>query len=196
MARIGILGFGSLIDQPGAEIAAIEIPGERKRDVLTPFPIEFARSSRTRAGAPTLVPHRNGGRVRGQIIVLETDESYARDCLWRRELNKVGQEGHYRHKVNPTADTLIIDAYALEGLPTVLVARFAANIEPLTAKELAQRAVASAKALRDGRDGITYLIDAKRNGIVTPLSNDYEAEIIRLSGESSLEAAHASFLGA
>lgn len=194
MARIGILGFGSLIDDPGGEIAAIEVQSERKRGVFTPFSVEFARSSRTRKGAPTLVPHLRGARVPAQIIVVETDESYARDCLWRRELHKVGQGGHYRTVENPTVNTLIIDSYALGGLTLVLAARFAPNIEPLTATELAQRAIDSAKALIDRRDGISYLIDAKRNGIITPLSGDYETEIIRLSGECSLEAARTKYL--
>ena len=31
----------------------------------------------------------------------------------------------------------------------------------------------------NGRDGISYLLDAKRNGIVTPLSAPYELEILR-----------------
>jgi hypothetical protein len=57
MPRIGILAFGSLIGNPGDEIAALEIAAERRHGVLTPFPVEFARSSTKRGGAPTLVPY-------------------------------------------------------------------------------------------------------------------------------------------
>ena len=46
--------------------------------------------------------------------------------------------------------------------------------------------------MQDGKDGISYLIDAKRCGIQTQLSPDYEKEILRLTGTDSLEAALAS----
>jgi hypothetical protein len=71
----------------------------------------------------------------------------------------------------------------------VLSARFAPTITPLTAERLAQLAISSAQSQRDGRDGITYLMQAKRNGIVTPLSPAYEVEILRRTGASNLEAA-------
>jgi hypothetical protein len=32
--------------------------------------------------------------------------------------------------------------------------------------------------VRDGRDGITYLLEAKLNGIITPLSEEFEREIL------------------
>jgi len=44
------------------------------------------------------------------------------------------------------------------------------------------------RAGRD-KDGISYLIAAKKNGIVTPLSADYEREILRQTGTDNLEAA-------
>jgi hypothetical protein len=76
--------------------------------------------------------------------------------------------------------TLIIDRYEnLEGVDIVLAARFAATIVPLTAAHLAELAIESARLERTGRDGITYLIDSKRNGITTPLSDAYEQEILR-----------------
>jgi hypothetical protein len=54
-----------------------------------------------------------------------------------------------------------------------------ATISPLTAEHLAELAIESARRERHGRDGISYLIEAKRNGIVTPLSEPYEQEILR-----------------
>ncbi len=102
------------------------------------------------------------------------------DRLWRREVNKVGSGGHYVHRAKPGPHTLIIDRHEkLEGLAVVFSARFPATILPLTAEHLAQLAIKSACELGNGRDGITYLINAKRNGITTPLSDAYEREILR-----------------
>jgi hypothetical protein len=63
------------------------------------------------------------------------------------------------------------------------------NIEGLTATKLAELSVESARARHDGSDGISYLMNAKKCGIQTPLSPDYEKEILRLTGADSLEAA-------
>jgi hypothetical protein len=48
-ATLGILAFGSLISNPGAEIEAALVG--RKVDVRTPFGVEFARGSTKRGGA-------------------------------------------------------------------------------------------------------------------------------------------------
>jgi hypothetical protein len=60
-ASLGILAFGSLIDNPGAEIEAALVG--RKLNIRTPFGVEFARSSIKRGGAPTLVPSLSKARV-------------------------------------------------------------------------------------------------------------------------------------
>jgi hypothetical protein len=178
-ASVGILAFGSLIDNPGAEIEAALVG--RKLNVRTPFGVEFARSSNKRGGAPTLVPVEQGGApVSGQILLMNVSEQEAKDRLWRREINRVGQGGHYTHHANPGLNTLIIDRYEnYEQVSVVLAARFNATIVPLTAARLADLAIESARLERTGRDGIAYLIDAKRNGILTPLSEAYEQEILR-----------------
>jgi hypothetical protein len=175
---IGILAFGSLIDNPGAEIKAALVG--RRLNVRTPFRVEFARSSTKRGGAPTLVPVEQGGSpVLAHILLVNVAEHEAKDMLWRREIDKVGQGGHYVHHANPGPNTLIIDRYEnFEGVGAVLAARFAATITPLTAARLAELAIESARLERTGRDGITYLIEAKRNGIMTPLSDAYEQEIL------------------
>src|SRR5262249_13829676 len=85
--RLGILAFGSLIDDPGPELRnhiARTIP------VRTPFPIEFARYSGNRGGAATLVPFRTGQRVSARLFELttETEVSLATDMLYRRERHK------------------------------------------------------------------------------------------------------------
>jgi hypothetical protein len=77
------------------------------------------------------------------------------------------------------------------GVDVVLYTRIAPNIEDLEAAKLADLAIASAKSreLTEGRDGISYLIAAKRNGIVTPLSAVYEETILRRTRASSLNEA-------
>jgi hypothetical protein len=49
-ASVGILAYGSLIDNPGREIEAALVG--RKPNVRTPFGVEFGRSSIKRGGAP------------------------------------------------------------------------------------------------------------------------------------------------
>jgi hypothetical protein len=186
---VGILAFGSLIDSPGDELAPAITA--RKPNVLTPFGVEFARSSATRGGAPTLVPVQNGGSpVSAVILALNISEREAMDRLWRREINTVGLGGHYVARRDPGPNTLIIDRHEnLNGIAVVLSARFPPNIVPLTAERLAELAIESARQLGNGRDGVTYLIDAKRNGITTPLSNAYEREILRRTQASDLTEA-------
>jgi hypothetical protein len=57
------------------------------------------------------------------------------------------------------------------------------------AARLAELAIKSAHSQRPGRDGISYLIAAKRNGIVTPLSGAYEQEILRRTAARDLDEA-------
>lgn len=187
-SSVGILALGSLIENPGIEIEGALVG--RKLNVLTPFAVEFARSSLTRGGAPTLVPHPAGGPVNAQILLLNVSERAATDMLWRREINKVGTGGHYVHKSKPGRNTLVIETYKnFEGVEIVLAARFAPTIETLNAAALADLAIESASTERDGRDGISYLIQAKRNGINTPLSSAYEHQVLRRTQTKSLEEA-------
>ncbi len=199
MARIGILAFGSLIRNSGREIAELEVVAERRHSVQTPFPVEFARSSTKRGGAPTLVPYPTGASVAAEIIVIEASEQLAKDALWRRETDNLGSKKGYRERDNPNTNTLVIKSFKnFEGLPLVLAAWFQATIECPTATGLANLAIASAKdrSVSPGRDGITYLIDAKDCGIVTALSPDYEREILRLIGAATLEQAREALTAA
>ncbi len=60
---------------------------------MTPFEIEYARSSSGRNGAPTLVPvpDGKGSKVNAKILVLKDEVSLqkAKDILYRREIHKV-----------------------------------------------------------------------------------------------------------
>lgn len=192
---IGILAYGSLIDDPDVEIAGAAIG--RKVDVLTPFNIEYARTSRSRGGAPTLVPVEHGGSpVSGQILILDLTEHEAANRLWRRETRKVGSGLKYLPPKAIGTDTVVVKRIEnFAGVSVVLYTQISANIEPLTAEALAALAIASVGKAKPGMDGISYLIAAKGNGITTELSADYEAEILKQTGCDALEEALAK-LGA
>lgn len=55
-----------------------------------------------------------------------------------------------------------------------------------------QHAIRSARgqAGTNGMDRINYLMSAKRNGIKTVLSNDYESQILHLTDTINLEEAY------
>ena len=110
---------------------------------------------------------------------------------YRRETQKANSNISYVPPKTITPNTVVVESLrSLEGVETVLYTRISPNIEGLTAIKLAELAVNSARALQDGKDGISYLINAKRCGIQTPLSPDYEKEaILRLTGTDNLEAA-------
>lgn len=184
---VGILAYGSLGDDPGEEIGPLVV--ERVRDVKTPFRVEFARQSRTRGGAPTLVPVSGGGAsVRANILVLQTfaSEAEATNMLWRRETRKVGSGQCY----DPSSEVRIRRLENFEGLDVVLYVEIGANITDPSPRNLAELAIRSARsdADRSGRDGITYLMEVKSNGVETPLMPEYEREILRLAGAGTLES--------
>lgn len=187
--KVGILAYGSLITDPGDEIRALMIGAQS--GVETPFNVEYARSSRERKGAPTLVPVAGyGSRVQAVILVLKTTAEIAVDLLYRREMNRVGSQLHYRPTKNPGINSIVVERLVdFHGVDTVLYTRIGANIDGLSPRTLARLAVRSARELDDGRDGISYLIAAKRNAITTPLSNAYEDEIKIQTGGSNLEEA-------
>ena len=193
VSKLGILAYGSLIDDPGAELQ--EIITDRLTGVTTPFGIEFARASQTRDGAPVLVPVGAGGSpVMGVVLLLRagTTEQEAMDRLYRREIHRVGCGKCYDHPPDGDLNRMRIGRYAgLAGINTRHYASFQKNMPNPTAELLGRLAIESAKARagKRGKDGIRYLIDARRNGIRTPLMDGYEREILRQTGTHSLEDA-------
>lgn len=187
---VGILAYGSLISDPGAEIEAVTI--RVIKNVETPFCVEFARSSDSRKGAPTLIPVGSGGRkVNGHIIVVNASTEEARDMLYRREIHKVDSGRRYKEPPEGAEGRVrvkLIDG-GMEGVATVLYTDLGTNIADLTAARLAALAIASVRGAETGKDGITYLMDAKRHGIRTALSEDYAVEILRQTHTSTLEEA-------
>ncbi|HBR6978692.1 MULTISPECIES: hypothetical protein [Klebsiella] len=184
--RIGILAYGSLIDEPGDEIEDVLV--NRIKGVETPFHIEFARKSKSRNYAPTLIPVGTGGRpVQGVIFELSegTTLEHARNILYRRETRN---DKSYKHPVNPTENSVIIEEISdFNGLH-VLYTKIGSNIEDLNAEILADLAINSAKAEagKEKKDGISYLISAKQNNITTCLSSEYERTILKKTGTKTL----------
>jgi hypothetical protein len=187
---VGILAYGSLIGEPGREI---ESHITRRISCRTPFKVEFARTSRTRNGGPTLVPYDTGAQVAAQILVVDLPLKEAMDRLYRRETRKIGTNTSYVPPKVATPNMVVVETISpFESIDAVLYTRIGANIEGLTATRLAELAVESARVRQDGSDGISYLMNSKKCGIQTPLSPDYEKEILRLADTDSLEAALAS----
>ena len=182
---IGILAYGSLIHEPGFEIAPAIV---RRIPCYTPFKVEYARKSYRRNGAPTLVPDNRGAHVAAQILVVDLPLCEAKDCLYRREIRKEGV--NYTPPRTITTNTVVIKTCRkFEKIDKVIYTCIRANIEGLTAEKLASLAICSARKRTDGRDGISYLINAKKAGIWTPLSDAYEVEIKRMLGVASLKEA-------
>ena len=192
--RIGILAYGSLIKDPGKELEPLI--RERISDVQTPFSVEFARSSRTRDGAPTLVPVEEGGdRVQATMLVLDpaVDVQRAEDLLWRRETRNECSDQHYSATATPGPNNVVIEQLQdVANVETVLYTKIGANIKNRTPEYLAELAICSARrdAGAKGLDGISYLICVKKQKIRTPLMPGYEAAILRKTKAQTLDKAY------
>lgn len=191
---VGILAYGSLIGDPGREL--LPATTERIR-CITPFPVEFARSSQSRKGAPTIVPFDTGGEVAAEILVVSLSAVDATHMLYRRELHAVGSEKLYQVPKFRSPNTVTVERLEdFHGVRTVLFTSIGANIVGPTPEKLAALAITSAKALLDGRDGISYLIAALAAGIETPLTPSYRDAILRLTGTEDLPSALQKLRGA
>ena len=127
--------------------------------------------------------------MNASILILQNfvSEHEATDMLWRRETRKEGSEQRY----NPSSEVTVRRLENFEGLDVVLYVEVRANIADLSPRKLAELAIRSARsnAGKTGRDGVAYLIAAKKNGVKTPLMPEYEREILRLTGTNTLERA-------
>jgi hypothetical protein len=192
MSRIGILAYGSLIREPGQVIAPLiswRIP------TTTPFPVEYARLSRTRGGAPTVAPHPSGGHVIAELLVLFESVSLqeAKNILWRRETRKERSQASYVESAHSNA-VLVRELAAYSGIDHVLFTDFNPEGKLLTpeAGALARAAIESVTKAPVGADGISYLAALIDDGVVTPLTAAYRDRILALSGCSNLADAISS----
>lgn len=189
--KIGILAYGSLIDNPGKEIKPIIID---RINCKTPFKVEFARTSSSRSGAPTLIPYETGNEVKAVILVLEnsTDLAHAKSILWRRERHNFDDK-KYVEVINPTNNQVVVKYIRdFENVETVIYTSIGKNIDgKITAEKLSQLAIESilSKAGENKKDGIRYLYESKNNSIVTKLSQEYEQAILDKTETKTLEEA-------
>ncbi|MDO6435589.1 hypothetical protein Q4E93_33555 [Flavitalea sp. BT771] len=186
---LGIMAYGSLINNPGDEIAKHIVD---RIACQTPFKVEYARLSRTRDNAPTLIPVTGGTPVNAMILVLddETSIEQATSMLWRRERNKVGSGEQYNRSDEKNRDAVTIERIdGFQGVETILYTKIPSNMGILnTPPLLANFAIKSIlnKAGAEGRDGIRYLKDNIDNGVLTQLTAAYRDHILQQTGTTSL----------
>ena len=170
----GVLAFGSLI-WDRRELTKLEMVGEVA--CMTPWPVEFARSSRRRNWAPTLVRVRAevGDRVKARVLVYRNEPGVVRDALAESEdidLRKFPKN---------------VEACEVPGLAVqpIWYTALCLNIDDLRPECLARLAIASVKPCPQ-LNGIVYLRRCLELGVRTRLSDDYLAEILRISGKATL----------
>jgi len=159
---------------------------------MTPWPVEYARFSQTRGGAPTVVPHSSGNVVKAEILVLSESVSIdeAKSLLWRRETRKERSGRQYRESASPQA-LLIREVSGLCGVDHVFYTDFnpSGKIQAPDPRELATAAVNSVANAPVGKDGISYLIDLINSGVVTALTARYQKEVLTLTNSATLAEA-------
>jgi hypothetical protein len=189
---LGILAFGSIRKDPGKELEAAT---KSREPMMTPFRVEFARVSEKRGRAPTLVPVVSGGAsVQAEVLVLNDSisEEDAASILWRRETGQIGSGRSYTRPSSPRPNQMLVDTLTdHEGFARVLYTNFpeSGKLSDPEPSEPARLAIGSVSRAPAGKDGISYLIAAKADGIETPLMARYEAEILRQTGALTLEDA-------
>ena len=186
MTKIGILAYGSLIRDPGVEIQPLVA---ERIATQSPFPVEYARLSRSRGGGPTVVPHTSGKPVPATILVLKNSVSLAeaKNLLWRRETRNEGTGKLYVEGSSP-GSVLVKDSPGLQGIGHVLFTDFppSGKVAHPDAHSLAKAAVASVAKAPIGKDGISYLMQLVESGVETALTGEYCAEVLLLTGAKTL----------
>lgn len=189
--NVGILAFGSLIDNHGSELNPFVI--KRIQNIETPFNIEYGRKSSERGNAPTLIPVLDGGiKVKATLLILSNKLPIgeAKNMLYRRETNKVGSDIVYKERKNPTPNQLVIGEHnQIKNVKIALTANFGSNLKEITADVLSDLAIESynSNEVEFGRDGITYLFNNIKNGIITPLTEEYRNLILQKMNVNSLD---------
>lgn len=172
-SRLAILAYGSLIYDPGSELAPRITGTEPCR---TPFPVEYGRASARWGGGPVLVPHAAGGPVAGALLLLADDVPLG-EAVAMLALREGLPDTRGVVQVDMPGERVVLAASLPRNLP-------APDMEP---DALARRAVASAGT--GPRNGVSYLAGAVRAGIVTPLTAAYAERVLARTGAGSLDEA-------
>jgi len=189
IGNVGLLVYGPMLDDLGPEIkSAIK---KRITDIHTPFKVELARKNTTYGGAPELVPVSTGGaHIKADLLVLKNTitENQAIDMLYRRENHLEGTKKTYKKPQHPTSNTFVIKTLPnFYGVNKVFYPSIGRNINQITPKKLAQLTIDSVfNAEEKGTDGFTYLMNLKKHGIITPMVEACEEEILNQTFSTSL----------
>jgi len=184
--NIGMMAYGSLIRDPGPEIRPLII---KRIPTKTPFPVEFARLSRKRGNAATLVPYAVGKPVYAELLILKEEISLgqAKDLLWRRECDEEESGKHYPAGERPNS-ARVEELENFFGFKKILYADFlpTGKLPRVDPMQLAQQAIESVAMAEPGKDGISYLIQVTGSGVKTELTDQYVASILSATGTGSL----------
>jgi hypothetical protein len=173
--KLAVFAYGSLLSDPGQTLAG-HIVARVVRS--SPWPIEYARRAKLRGDGPTLVIHPAGGRVQGQLLVLdlgvEAIEQVA-EWLWLRE-GKPPRQG--------------IKRMAWEGFGQVLYCDLESTLSEaeLNPESLARFAIESVRR-QPARNAVRYLANNISRGVITPLTHAYRDAVLRLAGAKNLDQA-------
>jgi hypothetical protein len=167
-----IFAYGSLLSDPGEKIASRVIA---RIPYPSPWPIEYARRAKLRGDGPTLVLHKCGGIVQGQLLVVDmpiggVDE--LKEWLWERE-------------GKPPRG--LLKQMECGGFGCVLYCDLQATLRDsdINPESLAEFAIASVSK-SPARNAIRYLAQNIEQGIVTPLTYAYRDAILRRTGAAGL----------
>jgi len=128
------------------------------------------------------------------VLVLDEHiaEVEAMDMLYRRERNRVGTADVYADVDTTDPDSAVLGRLSrFAELDVILHAALRPNIDNPCPAQLAELALNSVRSPSGEvrRDGISYLLAAKSDGIRTPLMPEYEQAILRRTGAMSLSEA-------
>lgn len=173
--NLAIYAYGSLLSDPGEKIAPHVVA---RISQPSPWPIEYTRRAKLRGDGPTLVLHKSGSVVQGQLLVLDMEQSGLEQLtgwLWERE-------------GRPPRE--LLKQMAFGDFERVLYCDLEATLgdEEITAESLAEFAIDSVRRT-PARNAIDYLARNIAQGIVTPLTYGYRDAILRRTAARDLAQA-------
>lgn len=171
---VAVLAYGSLLYQPGPELALVIAGREPCR---TPFPVEYGRASARWGGGPVLVPHPAGGPVMGALLHLAPGVPLG-DAVAMLARREGLPDGRGVVEVAGMGDIAVLTAALPRNLP----------LPDMAPRRLARRALESA-GTGGGRNGVAYLRRAMAAGVHTPRTAAYARAILEISGAATLRDA-------
>ena len=179
--NLAIFAYGSLLSDPGEQIAPHIIA---RITQPSPWPIEYARRAKLRGNGPTLVIHRLGGIVQGQLLVLDVSLdriNEVEEWLWTRE-GKPPRDGIRRMEWYGYGRVLYCDLESTLGEAD------------LTPQSLARFAIESVRQQPE-RNALKYLANNIEQGVITPLTLAYRDAVLSITGAVNLWQAEQIVLG-